>query len=179
MASTTIPKPYPIPAIGSVIITSTNTNPTNTYGGTWELVDKEYKPQIIDDTSIFTKGSVASFDFLYVILKGHTIKIRIRITTNSTLNDSDMNLGTFDLTKIGHVQQNCTSTWFVSQTDAGNAMVVTRIVNGLITSFDIVHKTSNGTSASGARIDILLDLPITMSAMADSFCNKFYWRRIV
>ena len=64
---------YPI---NSVVITSTNENPSTKFGGTWELVDKEFKEvyKNYEDT-VFTKTSNISSCQLALTRSSKTIRI--------------------------------------------------------------------------------------------------------
>jgi hypothetical protein len=64
--------------VGSVLITSTNTNPSASVGGTWELIDKEYNTKLsaieknIKD-EITKKAKKDNYDFVFaksVVLYG-------------------------------------------------------------------------------------------------------------
>ena len=43
--------------VGSILITSTNTNPSSELGGTWELIDKEFFELGIQDTTNSGSGT--------------------------------------------------------------------------------------------------------------------------
>ena len=63
---------YPV---GSVVITATNENPASTYGGNWELIDKEFKTQTVTPT--YTEGAVKTFASFLAFLSGHSVQFRI------------------------------------------------------------------------------------------------------
>ena len=62
---------YPI---GSVYIINTNTNPSTKFGGTWQLIDKEYSAKIdrldatIDTTNVSDIRSILYLEWSYCLL---------------------------------------------------------------------------------------------------------------
>lgn len=171
--------------IGSVLITSTNVNPGEAVGGTWELFDKEYKNDMTpypSGASIWTVGS-ASFTAGYCSRDNHTIRLRLVLTTTTSIT-ADGLLGTISPTAIG------------ASTDAprlafsiADLMVDTaQAVNGT-KSYDIqyhidasgaitVKKVFNDvTLPAGTVIDITAYIPMEKFFMADWACDKFYWKR--
>ena len=178
--------------IESVLITSTNTNPGTTVGGTWTLIDKEYKAAVGANVywdpamngsipSAETSGFVTRTDHLIHLYAQITTKIAISTTTTS------YTLGSFDHDMIGGAQ-NTPISFGYSDTNFANAVYT----NGSSTescmirygfSWDggfTVYDIFNTNKQLPANTLIYLNTSIKMyhEYMGDSFCDKFYWKRI-
>jgi len=170
---------YPI---GSVYITSTNTNPSSMIGGTWTLIDKEYAEynitSVAGSTSTFTIDStnVDSLTRFLLIRTGKHIYIGMRVKTKVAIGDSQVDFGNFNLTSLG--VGSIYAHFPVAQSDGGNAVCMIQFdTNGKLACIDVVSKTSGGTVASGSEINIEFYFEMRMSQMLDSVCDKFYWKR--
>jgi len=100
--------------IGSVLITSTNVNPGTSVGGTWELVDKEFKSDYVDITMNWSKtipgyvaAGVTDLTWGKMMRNGHTIFLQLWLTINApntvvSLNPpSSVNLGVLSRAACG------------------------------------------------------------------------------
>jgi len=170
---------YPV---GSTYITDTNTNPNTILGfGEWELYDKEFAKcaEKVSDTvpGCYTLNN-ASATQIWASRAGHHLHIEHHTTTNVVLNDTSYNLITLDLTKLGVYRLNHTFYHF-GNTDGGNGIAQCRFSTvGVFVSDDVVTKAANGTIPSGAVVCANVDSIIGPDNMIDSFCDKFYWRRV-
>lgn len=165
--------------VGSVYISSTNTNPSSLFGGSWTLFDKEFTPfantGVTDGIEINTTNTTSYT--LNVKREGHTLLLENRIVTKVALGDTNIIFGTYDTSKLG--VSSFGETWRVTAaSDNGNGMAYIGISSaGVINMYEVVTKVSGGTIAAGSTLDFMCVYPMHYTLMADSFCNKFYWRR--
>lgn len=163
------------PRVGDIVITSANVNPSEDYGGTWELIDKEFAPKRLSGTSLFTNNSTNTTNSSnYLTMGGHNITIEVGITTKVSITDTELQFGTFNLANIGIKAFN-NNLDFVGFTDAGNCAVFMTITTaGVLKSVDIIPDAS---VAAGRWIDGHATFTISPDNMLDSACNKFYWKK--
>lgn len=164
---------YPV---GSVYCNSTNTNPSGFLGGTWELIDKGFTASAVNDTTIFTPATNVVLDSAYITRGYSTIRIRLGLTINATLNDNGMALGTLNWSKVGITQLPMGFGEQVTYSDAGNGGIVWNVAynTGGINVLDVIDATS---IESGKTFSLNLIFNVVPSVMTNSFCDKFYWRR--
>lgn len=163
--------------IGSVIITSTNSNPSTNLGGTWSLIDKELAPKTeytTSGTSLFTPNNLSAFTARHTVA-GHNGYIVLDFTSKSAFNDTWAVIGTFNFSALG-VSRIGHSVQAVGFSDGGNAvlMCVLSYSTGEIGCHDIVGADS---IAAGQKCMVTFNFPIHHNWMIDSACNKFYWKR--
>ena len=172
--SITIDNVYPV---GSVYVSSENVNPASVFGGTWELVDKEFKPQLISGSTIFTINTtnVSSLDGAYCILSGHTISIRIAIKNKVVFEDSTLAIGTFNFAKIG-LSRLSMAVYGTGASDGLNGVsyFTVNATSGVMNHADLIGSDKTTT---GQAINYVFTQAIQSGHMLDSFCNKFYWKR--
>lgn len=163
------------PRVGDIVITSANVNPSEDYGGTWELIDKEFAPKRLSGTRLFTNNSTNTTNSSnYLTMGGHNITIEVGITTKVSITDTELQFGTFNLANIGIKAFN-NNLDFVGFTDAGNCAVFMTITTaGVLKSVDIIPDAS---VAAGRWIDGHATFTISPDNMLDSACNKFYWKK--
>lgn len=171
---------YPV---GAVYVSSTNTNPSSTLGGTWELIDKGFecfwKESSDSADGFFTPSSNINDGWQIAITRsGHTIRLRIRINPSVEVADTSVSLGTINLGSIGITRITYGPNNIVAGTDAGNAVALASIdySTGEITFNDVINADRKITANSG-NMYIDFATPTIMSHMIDSFCDKFYWKR--
>jgi hypothetical protein len=184
-----------VSAVGSVVITSTNTNPGSTFGGTWELIDKVYnngKLHLNAGASSWSVGS-ASLTSGVIIKADHNSRVSLTLTTTTSLSSSSstsaLKLGTISPTVVG------------AGGTAGEipyiAFGVSDLVDGIVQAvnkegtetYDIQYKIdasgnitiakifNNKTLPVGTVINITTFIPMHKDFMSDSACDKFYWKR--
>jgi len=173
--------------VGDVIITSTNTDPTYTFGGSWKLIDKDFSLLNDSDTgdgTYFTKNENNVSDYgIYFVRTGKQIFLRLMFKNLASLTDSTLEIGTLLFNKLGFSQLYFSLYSHLGGTDGGNAIVQSSLIynTGVINVQDIVHKTTASSSASvtvnsETYIEYILNIP--MEYMLDDACNKFYWEKI-
>ena len=169
--------------IGSVVITSTNTNPSSRLGGTWELIDKEFSWWAVywedDNTNNpFTKTTNTSKCNVGIVRVGHEIRLRVEITTNVALSENVVDLGTLNLEKLGITTLSNSIMQIPCFSDAGNGVAnITLSATGNVSSYDAITKDGTHSLAKSSSIVLNAILNSYPNAMVDSSCNKFYWKR--
>lgn len=179
--------------IGSVVITSTNTNPGSTLGGKWSLIDKEYKNDYRATynfsgwTPNTTNGATLELSSRGgFIWNGHSLFIQIVLVTPDNVElSSGAVLGTISRPSCG-IKENGTfylcpenGIALVSTTDSNYTMSYDFYYDGKITFKSIVSSsgTARTTLPKGAKIYIDVPIQVVTNDMLDSFCDKFYWKR--
>lgn len=171
---------YPV---GSVICKSTNVNPSDDYGGTWELIDKQFKYQqwlTANVSDILTLESGTTVSTLCVSLREHCISIeRMSVQSTSAISESTITLGTFKLASLGVANGTMnTNKYFLGQSDGGNGIAFMAITtSGIFETLDRVTATSGGTIPAGNNINFAFDIQLRPTEMMDSFCDKFFFKR--
>lgn len=167
--------------IGSIMITSTNTNPASSVGGTWTLVDKGFTDRMAYiPSSSWTAGAA---DFTgetnsIVELADHTLSLRLSLTTTAALSDTETTLGTLDLSTVGITELPYTIVSDVTASDGGQCTISYSIVaGGKISSTDVLTVGGSHSLAAGNTFSIHVNQTVGYTRMLDSFCNKFYWKR--
>lgn len=163
---------YPI---NSQFITSTNENPSNIFGGTWELIDKEFEPKPGTKSGFTPNTAYISTNDFYFGRNGHTLNIEFYFKLNGSLNDNTITLGTLDFSTLG-ITRLTNSIKVTGYSDGGDAVIMIYIgVNGTVESVDVV-----GTDIIPANetVHFSASESIHYSQMLDSACNKFYWKRV-
>lgn len=168
---------YPI---NSVVITSTNENPSTKFGGTWELVDKEFKEAYKNyEDTVFTKTSNISSCQLALTRSSKTIRIRLNMRSATTLNDTTKVLLTIDWEKLGLTRLTSGYIQYVGASDGGNAIFICSIdyADGDVSVLEVIGKTTNEIIEDK---ELIVDFTFNCytAYMLDSACDKFYWKRV-
>ena len=171
---------YPV---GSVVCMTTNTNPAQYYGGSWTLIDKEFKHTWIDANSGAWTATNATFNTCSIALYGHDIMIRLQITPKSNPGDTTTTLGKLN---FAHSSIGLPSTlWFshaqgIATSDGHAATMCYDFLNdGTVTSYDCLNV--DGTHSLLSPTSYYLTFTEYFSCrpenMPDAHCNKFYFER--
>lgn len=167
--------------VGSIYVNSTNTSPSWIFGGEWELIDKEFEPYKNSDEGVASlDSSNTTSATVQVVRQGHTVMIRTEFVPKVVLNDSTHDMLTFKTSTFGAKEsdfyfQRC----FVGQTDGGNGFLnIYLMENGTLSVRDVMSKSENGTIAAGQNCMVTIVWEMPWDYMDDSYCNKFYWKRI-
>ena len=161
--------------IGDIVITSTNENPSSRLGGTWELIDKEFK-----STSIITGGldydtSKTSGGSCVYSKSGHSINFQINFTPTVSMGDTTVEWGYLNFDELGVSRLNHGAIRICGWSDSGNSILMGIIggENGLLATNDVVGETSIIDNACY----FFLTIAVHFEYMLDSACDKFYWKR--
>ena len=162
--------------VGSVLVTSGNVNPEATFGGSWTLIDKEFISQ--SRTATVTRNTT-NFSALSVtaIYEGHNITFIGSMTSSVSMGETNLEVMTQTLSDNGASSLPHTIP-FVGYTDGGNAVIMIDIdTAGRVRTLDVVVRGTGTSVASGNTFDWSVTCPCLYTAMQDSFCDKFYWKR--
>lgn len=170
---------YPI---GSVYCSSTNNNPSEIYGGEWELIDKGFKTGTLDIEQGVTEY-LSTFD-VSSVRTGQIVRFRLHLTTAKEIADSSVTLGTVDLGAHGLLETN--ESYFlygifggVAISDGGNATITYDFNNtGVLEINDCLNVDGTHVLPAGSSFYINAVVSTSQSRMSDEFCDKFYWKRI-
>ena len=160
--------------IGDVVITSTNENPSSRLGGTWELIDKEFKSTNSTNNGFNPNSTnVSSTAPLHFNRSGHEIYMLFAFRNNVSLTDASIDLGDFDFQELG-ITQFPSDIRISGYTDGGNAIIMFYITEeGSLSSIDVIEANIPVDSACYFSITIVMP----KDNMLDSACDKFYWER--
>ena len=158
--------------IGTIVITDSNLPPAQV--GTWKLIDKEFKPQLV--TGEFAISTAKSC-VVTASLSGHSIELQIKFEASSTIDDATVTIGTLNPTSVG-VTAFAQNLYPTGSSDGGGAVPSCYFSkSGLFQVLD--GSASGGTLASGQATYVIMTLVNDdFNKMIDSFCNKFYWKRV-
>ncbi len=169
---------YPV---GSVWVGGKNDSepidPSTIFGGTWKLIDKEFRSTYHNDEG--TDGAfVVSKDVsdyqIFAIYSGHTIRLRLFFTPKVAFADDNVvQIGQFNFEKIGLTGFYHSVISIPAMSDASNGLVMATIGNtGEVEVNDVIKNT---TANQGIYIN--QEITCRHTEMLDSFCDKFYWQR--
>ena len=190
---------------GNVLITSTNRNPAEYLGGTWELIDKGFKhnhsnvtfDKYVGDEDYYGADGYQScyskycFEKMEVFcLRSHsTVRLRINFYLKKGAIFDDvgasgaavLHFSDFGFTTLGAAYND-----IPCYTDTLNAkgLLMTILHDGIVRIDDILvdNPTSNSQlvvpSTHDEALSIDITTPISLEHMLDDFCDKFYWKRI-
>lgn len=166
---------YPV---GSVFITEINQNPSIIFGGEWELIRKEFIPKTVTDAITFNTTNTTNGYSVIEIYPG-SINIRASWMPKVAYADSTLEVGTFDLSKIGLTHYHLVSE--VGVGDALNSAFLLYFQNSKIRAVQVVPATNATSVAASSSYYIYVNSFMMFRNpydMLDNFCDKFYWKRI-
>ena len=171
-------KLYPV---GAIYINSTNTNPATFLGGTWELIDKEFKARNSNFTTDFYTLNTelcSSINSGTVQWNGHTLRLLFTWTNASIINDDALTILQLALSELGITRFGFTNR-FSHFSDGGQVVIEYGISDtGEVQTRDIMRRgSSDADLPAGANIAAQFMWTIRGTDMLDSFCDKFYWKR--
>lgn len=170
--------------VGSVVCMSENVDPGSAsyYGnGTWVLIDKEYSPRFItfESGNGWTPINAEATNTSCCQLAGHGMSLRFYLRLTTAISDLGTNLGTLDLEKIGCSLLPFTQIGLPFTVDGGEVVGNVTIENtGLLTLNDAWNINLTHAIDAQYSVPILATYTIPHERMLDSFCNKFYFKRI-
>lgn len=162
--------------VGSIMITSTNTSPAGTVGGTWTLVDKGFTPYAASATNFFTPAANVTQGGTFVTRSGNTLRVRAALTINAEVSDNGLTLGTFNFSNIGITSLATDFTGSTCYSDGANCGISWNVdsATGVLTATDVFDSTK---TTSGSAFSFDFTVPVIYTHMKDAVCNKFYWKR--
>lgn len=172
---------YPV---GSVYITTTNTNPSSYTllgGGTWTLIKRVFGNMRADNPVVFnTANTVSGSTSSTFFLRDTSVKFRLRFTNKVALSDTSVTIGTLDLSYVGLTGAYYST--YIATDDTGNAGVMIEINSSggtaTIKAIDVAGGTSIAASTSTSpTITFCGELYFDTSSMRDADCNEFHWKR--
>lgn len=165
--------------IGSIFTTSTNTNPSTTLGGTWELVDKAYKGSFMYiNAADWTATNATLHETSNVLLIDHIINLRIYVNLTTAAAETDMVLGKINLPSYGITSLSSAVYRQPAVSESGNCTACyTLNSDGTITLNDVLNVNGTHTAAVGSDFIVNVVFPVGYDRMLDTFCDKFYWKR--
>ena len=170
---------YPV---GSVYITTTNTNPNTILGrGTWSLISKDFTSSSFENTQ--SGNDYLSIFEVFSMRTGQSVRLKLKLKTSVALNDTETLIGTLDLED--HGIQKVNGTYFsggiidaVAISDGGNATVSYKIdTAGNLYIDECLNLDGTHTLKANSWLYINEIITTTPSRMIDSFCDRFYWKR--
>ncbi|MBR5593893.1 MAG: hypothetical protein IKW46_07470 [Bacteroidaceae bacterium] len=166
---------YPV---GSVFITNTNTNPNSLLGvGSWTLIDKGFISVNTNaaGTSYFTPATNVTNNGTYITRAGNSLTVKQDLIVNQALSDTDFTLGKFTWSAIGITSLPQTVNDDATFSDGANGGISYSIAaDGTLKQLDVVGVSS---IATGKSFHVSFTMTIDKAFMADTACDKFYWKR--
>ena len=168
--------------VGSILTTSTNTNPAATIGGSWELIDKAFKNSYVDvglnESTYWTNTNAGLVQYSNVMLVDHNIAIRLNLSLEKDLSDSTTVLGKLNLPLCGISELSYAVLSDVAISDGGNCTINFKMAqDGEISVMEVLNLDDTHSMASNQTFYLNIVQPIMYTKMLDSFCDKFYWKR--
>lgn len=171
--------------VGDIKITSTNVGKevmAARYGGTWELVDKEFKNvyEWVTGTGVATLTKLSALQ-IRLFRTGHAVHLDCNATISANITETDMAICTLKSDVLGFTSTLAgRAMWFTGFSDTGNNMIQFKMSteNFIVYTLDAIgddsHQISSGRDIYWNQV-IVAD---TFTSMLDADCDKFYWKRI-
>lgn len=165
---------YPV---GSIYVSSENVDPAETMGGTWELVDKEFKQRTIESKDIFTinPDNVSSLDTAGCVLSGHTLALTIALKNKVRITDNPLQMGAINFSKVGVTRLSLTE-YGAGLSDGLNGVLYFTVnaTTGILNNADLIGSDETSTDET---IRYRITQTIRGNYMLDEFCDRFFWKR--
>lgn len=170
---------YPI---ASLYVTSTNENPSSYLGGEWELVDKHLKHELYTSNNV--EGLIsgigeycASVSITTLITEGHRIHLEFNFKMKNDWKETNETVCTIDFSKFGCSRVSGTP-YFLGTGDSVNGVAYLNMTTtGTIATRDFIGRGDVSLPAN-TTVYVQTELVTSCEYMDDSFCDKFFWKRI-
>lgn len=170
--------------VGSMYVTSTNTNPGSYLCGTWSLVDYDLAYNHLADSGVtwsdyYTKTARHSD----IVIMGKRITVRLTWTTKTSYADTELNMCFIAPSTLGltaHPFKN----YIIGQADTGASLAMFDFgeVSGTASSVLRYLDASSGSGWHKVDVDTIFivqfELMFAKNAIDQSKCDKFYWKRV-
>jgi len=182
---------YPI---GSEFITATNMNPGTWLGGTWTLVDKQFSQLYAasnegvltgitwDSTNVQPHATNARN--ITVLRTGHTLKVYAVWYNKVAIGEDDFHCFDLDTTAFGMSsgricgQQGIEADGLAAIGMSHDTPAYSPSATISCTAEDwVTYGTSYSANTGSGMITSFEVVPGSLSAMNDSACDRFYWKR--
>ena len=166
--------------VGSILITSTAVNPTETLGGEWSLVDKAFKGTYMQvPTAAWTATNATMHSTSNILLIDHMLHLRLYlVTTTAITNDNDIVLGKLDLSSCGILALSTALYRQPAISDNGNCTICYTVESdGTVSIVDVLNVKGDHSAVAGTDIIINIVLPVGYDRMDSGYCDKFFWKR--
>ena len=151
--------------------------------GVWELFDKEFKPfngEVSDALTLNTTNATSCK--LFCMRSGHSMRLKYELVNKVAITDGTYNMLTTNFTALGLIDANLYYSYnaIYGGCDGANTIGMFNLTStGELTSIDFNPKADGTASlAAGSTIFVDVTIPVMGTNMINSFCNKFYWKRV-
>ena len=161
---------------------SSSSDVANAYGGTWDLVDKDFTNEYIEVESgsegdYFTANStnVSAVSDMKIIRKGKQIKIVMKLKAGRQLTDSsEYTFGNINLSNLG--LETCRETYYSTVSANGGYMSLHMLAEDDVVKLKSTRRSGTISSGTVFVVEFCPDIYL-IGDMKNSVCDKFYWRR--
>ena len=170
--------------VESVLITTKQTNPGETLGGAWVLIDKEFTNKTITTKAdlITDQNATVGTSGNSLMLADHVVSYRLNITTSKELSNPTAGQVGHALVKLKLAACGLSALPYalygeIVSTDGEYTMKYKIDTDGTVRLRSILK--SDGTTKVPASVSFYLafTLPVSHSSISEALCDKFYWRR--
>ena len=100
------------------------------------------------------------------------------IKTLTDIGDPTVVLGTLDIAALGATSLSPTTITMVPRGSESGVFIISCTNAGKISSVDVRPKSNSSTTIGVTTVYIYENFNLRAADMIDSFCDKFYWKRV-